>query len=161
MQPVQLKWFKLRPTRSTSLVENLKMAHWWPPSQAMSILSLSYHRSVASSLITPVPGKRHRCLRSGFPPAKRYAMQWRCSAATSPLVQRTPCHLPALRHRWAERFWPGRVGRKRRCWEIRHGQALNKQSRGLRPTCQLLDLLQTKNINSWQRNLVYKMFETL
>lgn len=30
---------------------------------------LSYHHAVASSPTTPVPGKRRRCLRSGFPPA--------------------------------------------------------------------------------------------
>lgn len=81
------------------------------------------------------------------------AMQ--CNAATSPLVQRTPCHLPALRLRWAERFWPGRVGRKRGAGRFVTANP-NKQSRCLRPTCQLLDLLQTKNINSWQWDLVYK-----
>ena len=86
-----------------------------------------------------------------------HAMQWRCNAATSPLVQRTPCHLPALRHRWAERSWPGRVGRKRAAGRFVTANP-NQQSRCLRPTCQLLDLLQTKNINSWQWDLVYEVF---
>lgn len=85
--------------------------------------------------------------------------------ATSPLVQRMPCHLPALRHRWAERSWPGRNGGKRRCWEIRHGKS--QQTEPL-PSPDLSaswppanKKYQQLNINSWQRDLVYEMFEML
>ena len=119
----------------------------------------SYHRSVASSLITPVPGKRHRCLRSGFPPANM-----RCNGdAMLPLpigathAMSSACAAPPMSGKVLA--WSSRT--KTRCWEIRHGQSQPNRAVAFARPVSFLTSCKQKISTVGNETSSYKMFETL